>query len=211
MAFKTLTILEKNIGDPLEVVAAPKRIAAPYYGTGGGTTDSSCITPWLRYEANGNMESEDGDFHIYERDASVENTHFYDTRLYHPYIDGDGNAREVWDFLADVSVYSLWKFPLSLSNFKVYSCSSRYVCPSTFDSAFNIEVANGDPFNTLARIVLWTAPEGPIINFKLIDIIDKEIEFSTSGISIDGSLGFSGNVVAGQTMTFLNGLLISVT
>ena len=50
MAFKTLTILEKNIGDPLEVVAAPKRIAAPYYGTGGGTTDSSCITPWLRYE-----------------------------------------------------------------------------------------------------------------------------------------------------------------
>ena len=35
MAFKTLTILEKNIGDPLEVVAAPKRIAAPYYGTGG--------------------------------------------------------------------------------------------------------------------------------------------------------------------------------
>lgn len=208
MAFKTLTILEKNIGDPLEVVAAPKRIAAPYYGTGGGgTTDSSCITPWLRYEANGDMESEDGAFHIYERDASVENTHFYDTRLYHPYIDGDGNAREVYDFLADVSVYSLW----TDTNFKVYSYASKYVCPSTFDSAFYIEVANGDPFNTSARMYLWTAPEGPIINFKLIDIIDKEIEFSTSGISIDGNPGFSGNVVAGQTMTFLNGLLISVT
>ena len=206
MAFKTLTILEKNIGDPLEVVAAPKRIAAPYYGTGGGTTDSSCITPWLRYEANGDMESENGDFHIYERDASVENTHFYDTRLYQPYIDGDGNAREVCDALADVSVYSL----RTDTNFKVYSYTSRYVCPSTFDSAFNIEVANGDPFNTLARIVLRTGQPGPIINFKLIDIIDKEIEFSTSGISIDGSLGFSGNVVAGQTMTFLNGLLISV-
>ena len=206
MAFKTLTILEKNIGDPLEVAAAPKRIAAPYYGTGGGTTDSSCITPWLRYEANGDMESEEGDFHIYERDASVENTHFYDTRLYQPYIDGDGNAREVCDALADVSVYSL----RTDTNFKVYSYTSRYVCPSTFDSAFNIEVANGDPFNTLARIVLRTGQPGPIINFKLIDIIDKEIEFSTSGISIDGSLGFSGNVVAGQTMTFLNGLLISV-
>lgn len=208
MAFKTLTILEKNIGDPLEVVAAPKRIAAPYYGTGGGgTTDSSCITPWLRYEANGDMESENGAFHIYERDASVENTHFYDTRLYQPYIDGDGNAREVYDSLADVSVYSLW----TDTNFKVYSYASKYVCPSTFDSAFNIEVANGDPFNTLARIVLRTGQPGPIINFKLIDIIDKEIEFSTSGISIDGNLGFSGNVVAGQTMTFLNGLLISVT
>ena len=206
MAFKTLTILEKNIGDPLEVVAAPKRIAAPYYGTGGGTTDSSCITPWLRYEANGDMESENGDFHIYERDASVENTHFYDTRLYQPYIDGDGNAREVYDILADVSAYSLW----TDTNFKVYSYARKSVCPSTFDSAFNIEVANGDPFNTLARIVLRTGQPGPIINFKLIDIIDKEIEFSTSGISIDGSLGFSGNVVAGQTMTFLNGLLISV-
>ena len=152
------------------------------------------------------MESENGDFHIYERDASVENTHFYDTRLYQPYIDGDGNAREVCDALADVSVYSL----RTDTNFKVYSYTSRYVCPSTFDSAFNIEVANGDPFNTLARIVLRTGQPGPIINFKLIDIIDKEIEFSTSGISIDGSLGFSGNVVAGQTMTFLNGLLISV-
>lgn len=206
MTFKTLTILEKSIGDPLEVVAAPKRIAAPYYGTGGGEIDSSCITPWLRYEANGNMESENGAFHIYERDASVENTHFYDTRLYQPYTDPDGNAREVYDVLMDVSVYSLW----TDTNFKVYSYSSKYVCPSTFDSAFNIEVANGDPFNTLARIELRTGT-GPIINFKLIDIIDKEIEFSTSGISIDGSLGFSGNVVAGQTMTFLNGLLISVT
>ena len=41
MTFKTLTILEKSIGDPLEVVAAPKRIAAPYYGTGGGGLNSA--------------------------------------------------------------------------------------------------------------------------------------------------------------------------
>ena len=62
MAFKPLTIIEKNIGDPLEVVAAPKRIAAPYYGTGGGLSSANFYSK---------VELQDGALdNLYVRDTS---------------------------------------------------------------------------------------------------------------------------------------------
>jgi hypothetical protein len=208
MAFKTLTILEKNIGDPLESVLSRSRTATPIYSIGTGDCSCSGVSPFQKYEIYTDLEPDDGSFYGYVRDCSVENTIFKETRLYQPYLDEDGNAYQIYDLFSDGSAYDLWN-----GTYKAASRFSRYICPSINLSITEFSASSIDDIDEyFAYFTVNSSPTSSYLGFRVVQgASEKVFQITDTDIIIDGSAGYTGTVVAGQTMTFINGLLVSVT
>ena len=222
MAFKTLTILEKNIGDPLESVLTTKRTSVPQILTPEYIVDpSGTYVPIYRQMIPGSSS----EWFIFSNKIETDLDREQYIGMYDTSIIAQSKNYSYMKFSLDPSIVGSEGSPAEFSvtnrsyfgnsyNAAQFVMFTKDPCTSSLNKpGITLSVTNDQRITdgfTINQIIL--RPKSVQIGYEGLTGIPRNASTYIYGqIYTDGSAGYTGTVIAGQTMKFINGLLISVT